>query len=55
MFLLPQSPRNGEDLSDAEVDLETNSNNNIGALQHRDSTSEEGLNSQVRVKVCKSK
>ena len=55
MFLLPQSPRNGEDLSDAEVDHETNSNNNIGALRHRHSTSEEGLNSQVRVKVSKSR
>ena len=55
MCLFPQSPRNGEDLSDAEGDHETNSNNDIGALRHRDSTSEEGLNGQVRVKVSKSK
>ena len=45
-----QSPRNGEDLSDAEGDNESNSHNEVD-VRHRDSSVEEGINGQVRVKV----
>jgi len=44
-----QSPQNVEDLSDAEAENESSNHNEI-ALPHRDLSSEEGMNNQVRVK-----
>ena len=43
-----QSPRNGEDLSDAEG--EQNSHDEA-AVRHRDSSPEDNQNGQVRLKV----
>ena len=50
-FFIFQSPRNGEDLSDAEGEHEANSHDEAAGIRHRDSSPEDGLNGQVRVKV----
>jgi len=44
-----QSPRNGEDLSDAEGEHEANSHDEA-AVRHRDSSPEDNQNGQVRLK-----
>lgn len=49
-FLNFQSPRNGEDLSDAEGEHEANSHDEA-AVRHRDSSPEDNQNGQVRLKV----
>ena len=50
LFFNFQSPRNGEDLSDAEGEHEANSHDEA-AVRHRDSSPEDNQNGQVRLKV----
>ena len=49
-FYYFQSPRNGEDLSDAEGEHEANSHDEA-AVRHRDSSPEDNQSGQVRLKV----
>ena len=58
LFLLLQSPRNGEDLSDGEAEVEAGSHDEaMGGGIPRESSPEDGLGGggQVRVKVTYSK
>ena len=57
LFLLLQSPRNGEDLSDGEAEVEAGSHDEAMGAIPRESSPEDGLGGggQVRVKVTYSK
>ena len=57
LFLLLQSPRNGEDLSDGEAEVEAGNHNEAMESMPRELSPEDGLGGggQVRLKVTYSK